>query len=191
MFFIIKKRNAMLYILGVFCIIALCIAFGVGSLDETSVNNTADFDEKKSEELLPGEAVEVANYEDELSLARNNREYNRSKTTEALRLVIDDKSTSSDARKKAEDNIFRLADEINKESKIESLLLTKGYRNCVAFVSDGTTTLTIKTEKLEKKDMAKITDIIYGITGNNIIKIVEVKWILWYNQKNVLYFDLR
>lgn len=175
MFFIIKKSSIMLCFLSVICVIGVCIAFYSGFLSETQVNSTVNSNENQDEQLLPGEAVEVSNFEDELLIARNNREYSRSKTTEALRSVIDDKSTSSDARKKAEENILRLANEIDKELKIETLLLTKGYKDSVAFVSEGATTLTIKAQNLEKKDMAKITDIIYGITGNNIIKIVEVK----------------
>jgi len=175
MFLIVKKNTIIFTIIGIFCIVVVGIVFLTNSINEIKVTNSVDYNETYNEELLPGEAIEVSNIEDELLIAKNNREYNRSKATEALRMVIDDKSSSSDARKKAEDAILNLASEVDKELKIETLLLTKGYKDSVAFVSDDKTTLTIKTQKLEKKDMAKIIDIIYGITGNNIIKIVEVK----------------
>lgn len=175
MFLVVKKKSLTIYLSILLFIAVLIGLLCLGGINEMQVNSTTDYNEIYNDELLPGEAVEVSKTEDELLIARNNREYTRSKTSEELRRVIDDKNASSDARKKAEDTILKLASEIDKESKIETLLLTKGYKETVALVSEGRTTLTIKAQNLEKKDMAKITDIIYGITGNNIIKIVEVK----------------
>ena len=120
-------------------------------------------------------ADDVCKANAEIVVAKNNREFSRSKSAELLRSIIDDKNITSDAKKNAEDSIIKLAGQIEKEQKIESLLSSKGYADCVAYVSEESTMLTIRKNNLKKKDMAKINDIIYEITGNNIIKIVEVK----------------
>ena len=175
MFIVLKKKKLFFLFFFVFCVLGLVVLLCSGSLNNYKAVNNYTSEKSESDDLLPGEAVVVSNQDDELVLARNNREYSRSKTAQMLRDVINDKNTTSDARKKAENYILKLAEKIDKELKIENLLLTKGYKDCVVFIEDdGSTILTIRSEKLDVKDVARITDIIYGITENNIIKIVEV-----------------
>ncbi|MBO7288802.1 MAG: SpoIIIAH-like family protein [Clostridia bacterium] len=175
MFIAVKIKKAFLVLLCSISVIFVLVLNIVKIPDNLSTKKELLNENTSEKELMPGEAVAVSTQDDGILVAKNNREFARSKTAELLRNIIDDKNITSDARKKAEDSIINLAGQIEKEQKIESLLLSKGYKECVAYVSEESTMLTIRKDKLEIKDMAKINDIIYEITGNNIIKIVEVK----------------
>lgn len=172
MFMVIKKNKIVLYAVIICCVVGIYTAYEMSDVKKDEQGVIYEVETEK--ELMPGEAVAVSSVNDELMLAKSNREIVRSKSAELLRRLIDNENTSVESKKSAEDSILKLASAIDKEQKIESLLLSKGYKDTVAFVSDDSITLTIRCEKLESKDTAKITDIIYEITGNNIIKIVEV-----------------
>ena len=175
MFIALKIKKVFLIMISCLCIIFTLVFNIIKTSDDISVKKELLNEDTSEAELMPGEAVVVSSQDDGILLAKNNREFARSKSAEWLRNIIDDKNITSDARKKAEDSIINLAGQIDKEQKIESLLLSKGYKDCVAYVSEESTMLTIRKDELGVKDMAKINDIIYEITGNNIIKIVEVK----------------
>lgn len=175
MFITLKIKKAFFILASAVCIMLVLILNIADNPESTSSKKDLISENTTEKDLMPGEAIAVSTQDDGILVAKNNREFARSKSAELLRKIIDDKNITSDARKKAEDSIINLAGQIEKEQKIESLLLSKGYKECVAYVSEESTMLTIRKDKLEIKDMAKINDIIYEITGNNIIKIVEVK----------------
>ena len=53
------------------------------------------------------------------------------------------------------------------EAQIESLVIAKGYADCVAFMSDGSLSVVVSTQsgELESADIAKITDIAMTESG--------------------------
>lgn len=175
MFIALKLKKALLVLICCICITFILTLSIIKTSDTFSAKKELLNENISETELMPGEAVVVSLQEDGIMLAKNNREFARSKSAEWLRNIIDDKNITSDARKKAENSIINLAGQIDKEQKIESLLLSKGYKDCVAYVSEESTILTIRKDEIGVEDIAKINDIIYEITGNNIVKIVEVK----------------
>lgn len=172
MFMVFKKKNIIIY--SVCILLCLSTYLGFGSFNTSSSDNVAMDDEASSTELLPGEAVVVSgdNY---FSKTKNDKELLRSKSTELLRSIIDDKNTSEETKKEAEKKLLSMANEIDNELKIETLLKAKGYNDCVVFISENSVTVTLDKKDIKNEDIAKINDIVYEITGNNTIKIVEVK----------------
>jgi len=65
------------------------------------------------------------------------------------------------------------------EAQIESLVIAKGYEDCVAYLSDGTVSVAVAApeEGLQQTDVALISDIVTSQTsyGLSDVRIIEVK----------------
>jgi stage III sporulation protein AH len=65
------------------------------------------------------------------------------------------------------------------ESQIESLVIAKGYKDCVAYISDGTISVAVSApaDGLTDKDVALISDAVTSQTDFNLsqLRIIEVK----------------
>ena len=70
-----------------------------------------------------------------------------------------------------------LAENAEKEARVESLIVAKGYRQCVAYISDdGANIIVEKTaEGLQNTDLARIKEIVIEETAltPEQIKIIE------------------
>lgn len=175
MFMVLKRKKIIIYTTVLLFVISCYLGFNHSSElsgEKNVASQTIKTEENK--ELLPGEAVAVSGENNYFLKVKNDREIIRSKATELLRSILDDKSSSPESKAKAENSIINMANEMDMEVKIESLLNAKGYKENVVFISNGSVTVTVKTEKLLNEDMAKINDIVSEICGNNNIKIVEV-----------------
>jgi len=176
MFMIFKKKKIIFYTVMFLLVISGYFTFRSSNIalttDEISGNIEVN---QNNDELLPGEAVAVSVQNDFCMETKLDRETIRSKSTEILRSIINSDNSSEESKKEAENMIIKIANDMEKEMKIENLLHAKGFENCVAFITDDKITLTIKSEnKLSENEIIKINDIIHEITGNNNTKIVEV-----------------
>lgn len=65
------------------------------------------------------------------------------------------------------------------EAQIESLVIAKGYEDCVAYMADGTISVAVAapTDGLQQTDVALISDIVTSQTsyGLSDVRIIEVK----------------
>ena len=80
-----------------------------------------------------------------------------------------------EAKEAALDDINRLALDIEREANIETLVLSKGFEQCVAVISDDSCNVIVKTTGLLPGDVAQISEIVYeqaGILPDNL-KIIE------------------
>ncbi len=172
----VLKMKKIISILLVFAVMfGLCLAAKEVFNEKTVVINEENINsEQFSNDLLPGEAMVVSANNEYTYKFKNDREVIRSKAAEILRLIINDSASSEDAKKEAEEQILKMADNINKEAQIESLLNAKGFEGAVVFISDSSVSVTVAAKKLSNEEIAKINDIVYEISGNNNVKIVEV-----------------
>ena len=61
------------------------------------------------------------------------------------------------------------------ESNIETLIVAKGFEECVAVISDGSVSIVVKSEGLLPAQISQINEIVYeqsGISPTNV-KIIE------------------
>lgn len=138
-------------------------------------NTTVVVSETNTEERV-GEATFVSNTgEDYFLSCKNNRETVRSKSIELLKSIVDNPSSTQDAKDKAQAQMLDISSNIEAEGNIENLIKAKGFENAVVFINDGCVTVTVKSDGLTASETAKIKDIILGEIKNNNIKIVEVK----------------
>lgn len=113
------------------------------------------------------------------SQARLSRQQARDEAVSILTKTAESETATEEARTAASTGIQLMADNAVVESRIENLVIAKGYADCVAFVNDsGVNVIVAKTENgLSDTDVAKIRDIVLSeakVTAD-LIKIIETE----------------
>lgn len=103
------------------------------------------------------------------------RKQARDETMEVLQTVAASSTALEEAKEAALVDINRLALDIEREANIESLVLSKGFEQCVAIINEETCNIIVKTPGLLPGEIAQISEIVYeqaGILPDNL-KIIE------------------
>ena len=115
--------------------------------------------------------------QDYFSAARLSRQKARDEAVSILNVTLGNTNATEDAVATANADIQALADNAVKESRIENLVVAKGYGDCVAFINaSGINVIIPRTEAgLKDQDVARIKEIVVEETGFTAdkIKIVE------------------
>ncbi len=104
-----------------------------------------------------------------------SREQARDEAIEVLKTVVNNEATLEDAREAALEDIARIADAIESEANIETLVKSKGFEECIAVVTGANANIIVKSDGLMPNELSQIKEIVYeqaGIDPVNI-KIVE------------------
>ncbi|HBF0842047.1 SpoIIIAH-like family protein [Clostridioides difficile] len=89
-----------------------------------------------------------------------NREKQRNELVQDLNEMINNPSTTEESRKEASNMKLNIVKTQEKELQIENLLSTKGYEEALVYISDNKVNVVVNEAKLEKKDAAKIFDLV-------------------------------
>lgn len=173
---VIHKKQIVLGALIVMVGLAGYLNWRYETADEMTPTSVATSSDENSDEEVLGEATMVSNNgSNYFEKCRSNRETVRSKSLEILNSTIENPHTTQEAKDKAQNEIIIMSNNIVSEGNIENLIKAKGFSEAVVFINDKNITVTVQTEGLTGPETAKIKDIIIEETGNNNIKIVEVK----------------
>lgn len=154
-----------------------------GEVEETaSEENGAEEETEEAEETEDsGEAEESeetsADTSSYFEQARLNKETSRSKSLEILNQTAENESFDAEIRQKAGDKILAAADNVQKESEIESIAQSKGYSEICVYVDDSEANVMVRKDGFSDEDVVKLTEIVTDqlkISAQNV-KIVEVK----------------
>ncbi|MGX9756559.1 SpoIIIAH-like family protein [Clostridioides difficile] len=89
-----------------------------------------------------------------------NREKQRNELIQDLNEMINNPSTTDESRKEASNMKLNIVKTQEKELQIENLLSTKGYEEALVYISDSKVNVVVNEAKLDKKDAAKIFDLV-------------------------------
>lgn len=134
-------------------------------LDQLNVNNTAG--EGEVDDPAP-----VYNYFEAMQLSRQQA---RDEAMEVLLSVAESTTAVEDMKNEALESIAQIARDIESESNIETLILSKGFAQCIAVVNGDTASIIVKSDGLLPSEIAQISEIVYeeaGILPTNL-KIIE------------------
>ncbi len=124
-----------------------------------------------------GEAGTVTQLSEYFSNARLSRQQSKDEALSILQTTLSDNNASSDAKTSAEAAIAAMATNAISESRIENLVMAKGFPDCVAIIDGNTVSVVVSTpdEGLIGSDVAKIKDIVIAETqiGADKIRIIE------------------
>ncbi|MDD5952894.1 MAG: SpoIIIAH-like family protein [Oscillospiraceae bacterium] len=137
--------------------------------------------EGAKEDAMDGEAEATAgeveqgsdDYFAEACLARQKT---RDEAVEMLNQVLNDSEATTEETQKAVEQSSEIAKNMLAESNIESMVKSKGYTDCVAFLQDGTCNVVVgKSSEFTAEDAATIQDIVVGQSDVSAdqIKIVD------------------
>lgn len=137
---------------------------------------TAENAENNSEDTA--QTVETTSGSDNyFEQARLNKEASRSKSLEILNNTAENESFDAEIRQKAGDKILAVANNVQKESEIESIAQSKGYSEICVYVDDSEANVMVRKDGFCDEDVVKLTAIVteqLKISARNV-KIVEVK----------------
>lgn len=99
------------------------------------------------------------------SATQISRQRARDEALEVLQSVVDNVEASEEVKAEALAGIAAIAEEIQKEANIESLITAKGFEQCVAVLNGDSASIIVKAETLQAADLAQINTIVYEQTG--------------------------
>ena len=94
-----------------------------------------------------------------------SRQRSRDEAIEVLQSVVDNASSTEAARNEALAEINKLATVMATESNIETLILAKGFQECVAVISGDGARIVVRSDGLTAAQISQINEIVYTEAG--------------------------
>ena len=127
-------------------------------------------DPSKDAAAVGGDTEPVGDKADDIdsyfASAQVERKRSRDEAIEVLQLVVDNPEALDESKSAAMAEISKIAKDIDSESKIESLVVAKGFEKCVAVIGEDKCNVIVKTEAtLLPNQIAQIYEIVYQQSG--------------------------
>lgn len=130
------------------------------------VESTAGEVSEPDAEATQGEASEAAApAAEKLSDARMTRQTARDEAVEMLEDILNDAEADSAVKEAAVSEASAIAQNILKETNIESLVAAKGFSECVAYINDNTCTIVVNGDMEDAQNALIVRDIAAAETG--------------------------
>jgi len=184
----IWKRNAVIATVALFVSVAVFLnwSYGRGGSEPTHGDYVL-FEDTMTGRVLSGD-FETGGYGAQtaetgildssgyFATARLNRQHARDTALTILRETAARPTATDDLRGRADEEIGAIAQNALAEARIESLVIAKGFMDCVAFLYDGGADLVVASppEGLQAVDVARMADIIISETGLRMENITIV-----------------
>lgn len=166
---------------------ALVVLIGVAGYLNWSYQDTvrvSDGEEYIATGKRLGEAQLVSSNEtvtdtngDYFSQARQNRETAREKSLDILNQTATNQAFDENTRKKAQEEIMELAEDVQREATVENLIKAKGYVDVSVYLDDDKVEIVVKKDGFTDQDAAKISAVAVEQMdiSPNAVKIIPVK----------------
>ncbi len=117
------------------------------------------------------------NSSDYFAQVRLNRQVARDKALEILKGIIASTDATENAKADAVSGAAVIANNVKLENDIESVVIAKGFADCVVVIEDGHVQVIVKSEKLLDSQILQIKEIVLKQTKVNVenISIIEAK----------------
>ncbi len=104
-----------------------------------------------------------------------SRQRARDEALEVLNAVVENDKATEDVKAEAMKEIQTIAREMSQESNIESILMSKGFAQCLAVISGDSANIVVRSEgKLETTQLAQINAVVYEQAGIEPMNITIV-----------------
>lgn len=130
--------------------------------------STTTPDATENADTTTAHAGELAYFRD----ARANREAAREESLEMLRELANDVKSSQAVIDDATQKIVAVAQAVEQESKIESLVKAKGFADCVAYIEGENCNIVVQADGLSAAQTLQITEI---ITAQSAVSTENIK----------------
>ncbi len=173
----IGKRN--LIIIGVVLLIGVAVwlnwmIFANNDDGYTGYDKSSGMDTSYGVDTNTG-ADTNANLDSYFASTQINRQRARDEALEVLQSVVENAAADEATRNQALADISKIAKNMEAEANIETLIIAKGFAQCVAVVNGDMATIVVEAENLTPADIAIINEIVYDQTGIKPINITITK----------------
>ena len=104
-----------------------------------------------------------------------SRKRARDEALEVLSAVVENDQASDSVKAEALAEIQTIAKEMSQESNIESILLSKGFAQCLAVINGDAANIVVKSEgQLNASQLAQINAVVYEQAGIEPVNITIV-----------------
>ena len=118
------------------------------------------------------EPTDVDSY---FSTVEVSRQRARDEALEVLNAVVENVDASDAVKAEAMAEIQTIAKEMSQETNIESILMSKGFAQCIAVINGDTANVVVQNEgKLQPAQLAQINAVVYEQAGIEPINITIV-----------------
>lgn len=159
----IGKRN--LIIIGAVVLVATAVCLNIALFNKTSKDGYSGYQEPSG---IVGDTNNNSSQnvsDNYFASAQVSRQRARDEALEVLQNVIDTAGNSDEAKAQALSDISKLAMAIEQESNIETLVMAKGFENCVAIISGDSARIIVSGKDLTPAQLAQINSIVYEQAG--------------------------
>jgi len=115
-----------------------------------------------AQSVLKGDSESGESY---FAMTEISRQKTRDEAMEVLQTIVDNEAAAEADRTEALNSINAIAQNIQYEGNIESLVVSKGFEDCVAVISDGAATVVVKSDGLLDNEITQIQEIVYTESG--------------------------
>ena len=85
--------------------------------------------------------------------------------------MTEDEGATEEAKAEARAMLAKIASDIQNEANIETLVMAKGFEDCIAVIGEDSVSVIVKAESLQAAEAAQILSIAYESTGISPEKI--------------------
>ena len=119
-----------------------------------------------------GEPNDVDSYFSSVEVSRQRA---RDEALEVLNAVVENDQASEEVKAEALAEIQTIAKEMSQESNIESILMSKGFVQCIAVINGDTANVVVQNEgQLQPAQLAQINAVVYEQAGIEPVNITIV-----------------
>lgn len=119
-----------------------------------------------------GEPDDVDSYFSSVEVSRQRA---RDEALEVLNAVVDNADASEEVKAEAMAEIQTIAKEMSQESNIESILMSKGFTQCLAVINGDSANIVVRSEgQLQSAQLAQINAVVYEQAGIEPVNITIV-----------------
>ncbi len=119
-----------------------------------------------------GEPTDADSYFSSVEVSRQRA---RDEALEVLNAVVENDKATEDVKAEAMKEIQTIAKEMAQESNIESILMSKGFEQCIAVISGESANIVVRSEgQLQSSQLAQINAVVYEQAGIEPINITIV-----------------
>ena len=172
------KRNA---VVGTILVFVCAAIFLNGKYAEKVEQPTKILGQAQQVSGADAAAAETAGTEgtDYFASARLTRQQARDSALSLLKEASENESVDESTANEAAKSIQTLASYTLSEAQIESLIIAKGFTDCVTYMADDTVSVAVSApaEGLSTADVALISDVVTSQTDYDLsqVRVIEVK----------------
>lgn len=173
------KRNAVIFTVLLFVCAAVYLNWSYNQKEDSDVlSNNGQVENTETLNETDANTGDASSADEYFASVRLNRQQARNEASQTLQTVSTTEGVPQETIDSAAAEMMQIADWTVKEAELESMIIAKGFADCVVFMTEEGVTVTVAKpeEGMSQASVAKIVDIITSETEytTDTISIIEI-----------------